>query len=81
MQFELPKIHKDEWFIRESVNGISVGMALYYAPDGTIHTIKGKAPRFTVRLKDLSDGELWTVSREDLEENLYSDWFPVEVRA
>jgi hypothetical protein len=81
MQFELPKHLQEEWFLRENVNSISVGMALYYAPDGTIHTIKDMAPRYTVRLKDLSDGELWTVSREDLEENLYSDWFPVEVKA
>jgi len=81
MQFELPETHKDEWFIRENVNGISVGMALYYAPDGTIHILEDMAPRFTVRLKDLSNGELWTVNKEDLEENLYSDWFPVEVKA
>jgi hypothetical protein len=81
MQFELPKHLQEEWFIRENVNGISVGMALYYAPDGTIHILKGKAPRYTVRLQDLSDDEMWTVSREDLEENLYADWFPVAVRA
>jgi len=75
---KLPEKYSDEYRIDWERNKVNVGNIVYYAPDGVIHEITNSS-QMTFELFDQWQKEHWKASKEDIQDSLYEDWFPVKL--
>jgi hypothetical protein len=73
----LPQQIAETYSIVNSRDSVSVGDCLYYAPDGTIQRVTDSS-RLSLELYEETSDTYWKVSKNDIEENLYADFFPVK---
>ena len=75
---QLPEKYSDNYRIDHDRDTVNVGDVVYYAPDGVIHCITDSSSH-SFELLDTWQNEHWKTSKEDIQENLYSDYFPVKL--
>jgi len=79
---ELPQIHAGTFKVNHDKDTIENGDYVYYAPDSTIWYVSNIDPT-TIVLAQGIDGdtwEAWEVDGGDLRNNLFVDFFPVELQ-
>lgn len=74
----LPSIHSDEYSIdyESEGDGVDHGDCLYYAPDGTMLAVTAISRRL-INFRVVGDGSTMTTHRDDVTDNLWTDFFPV----
>jgi len=76
----LPNKHKDEWFVIDGLDEIFHGMALYHVKDDEFYSVFS-VENYTVYLENLTTGESDSGQKQQINEQLYDKWLPVEVKA
>lgn len=73
----LPSIHADEYSIDYEHDTVEVGDTLYFAPDGTMMAVTNVS-RKLISLRVVGEGSTMTVTKDDVTDGLWTDYFPVE---
>jgi len=74
---ELPNSLNDEYSIDYDKDTVTVGMMVYCATEGEIYNVVNES-RFSFELQN-ENWDSWIVSKDDIQETLYQDFFPVSL--